>query len=311
MKRILVKIFNLLVKGKKSDSTFLHYHESAYGLLRAKLASLRSGLLLYAYDRAILGQHLKTLRKIKGSKSNIDALIVANGPSCNKLNFEAIREAQLAGLVEVFGVNNSILIGNKHKVHLDYLLLSDPLNKPDQNLAGSPQLHERIGEATKLLTPLNWHKSYSLKDCVNEECLHFIDSGRNQFSLSTDPTKLRTYPPMGSFKLLAIAKYFGYRNIFIIGLDNTFFKTVRLGPNKEILQDPFYYSADYALTSNDSHLFPDGISDYFHFVGQNFLTLKKYFNNPCFINLNQDSLIDAFDKVEDNCFASTWLLPTA
>ena len=193
MKNIFVKIFNSLVKGKKTDSTFLHYHDSAYGLLRAKLSSLRSGLFLYAYDRAILGQHLKTLRKIRGSKSNIDALIIANGPSCNKLNFDAIREAQLAGLVEVFGVNNSILIGNKHKVHLDYLLLSDPLDKPNQNVVGSPKLHERVSEATKLLTPLSWHKSHSLKDCANEECLHFVDSGHNQFSLNTDPTKLRTY----------------------------------------------------------------------------------------------------------------------
>jgi hypothetical protein len=310
MKKVFVKILNFLVKGKKTDSTFLHYHESAFGLLRAKLSSLRSGLLLYAYDRAILGQHLKTLREMRGSKSNIDALIVANGPSCNKLNFQAIREAQLAGLVEVFGVNNSILIGNKHKVHLDYLLISDPLDKPDQNLARSPQLHERVGEATKLLTPLNWHKSHSLKGCANEECLHFVDSGRNQFSLSTDPTKLRTYPSMGSFKLLAITRYFGYRKVYIIGLDNTFFRGVKLGSQKEIFEHSTHYKKAYSSVTDMSHHFPNGMSDYFHFISQNFFVLTKYFNDPRFVNLDSESLIDAFEFLQNNQEECTWVFST-
>ena len=226
------------------------------------------------------------------------------------MNFDAIREAQLAGLVEVFGVNNSILIGNKHKVHLDYLLLSDPLDKPNQNVVGSPKLHERVSEATKLLTPLSWHKSHSLKDCANEECLHFVDSGHNQFSLNTDPTKLRTYPSMGSFKLLAIARYFGYRKIYIIGLDNTFFQGVKLGSQKEIFERSTHYNEAYSSVTDMSHHFPNGMGDYFHFISQNFLALTKYFSDSRFINLDRASLIDAFEFIRDDQEECAWILST-
>ena len=298
MMGLIARIFNRITRGKNTDSTFLHHHESAYTLLLAKLSSLRVGIFLYAYDKLILGKHLKNLEYSKGTKSQIDALIIANGPSCNKLNLKVIKELQSKGQLEILGLNNSKLLAEDSVVKLDYLLLSDPMDAPKDESKERLLGIEESNPQTKLLTPLGWHKYSFLKDCKLSNCLHFIDSGRNQFTLQTSPVKLRSYPPMGIFKLLAIAKYFDYKTVYIIGLDLTFYKTVRLGANGEILQDPFYFKAGYGETSNDSHLFPSGMTDYFHFVSQNFLALRTYFNLPTFINLDVESMVDAFPKIE-------------
>jgi len=86
------KTFNFIVRGKKSNSTFLHYHSSAVELFLAKITTLRIGIILYLYDKVFLGKHLRNLKSQKGSKSHLDALVVANGPSCNRINFEFVRK---------------------------------------------------------------------------------------------------------------------------------------------------------------------------------------------------------------------------
>ncbi len=308
---LIKRTFNLIVRGKKSNSTFLHYHNSAFALFLAKISTLRIGIVLYLYDKVFLGKYLRNLELEKGSKSHLDALVIANGPSCNRINFEFIKEAQSRGEVEILGVNNSKLLDKESIVKLDYLLLSDPLDTPREENHGRLSTLENTNSSTILLTPIGWHKYNFFKKCKVNECLHFIDSGRNQFSKSTNPLKMRNYTPMGIFKLLAIAKFFGYKHVYIIGLDLTFFRSVRLGENKAILQDPNYFSSDYGVTTDDSHLFPDGMSDYFHFISQNFSSLRNYFKDSRFINLDKTTLVDAFDIIDSDSYASAWIADSA
>jgi len=304
---LVKRTFNFMVGGKKSNSTFLHYHNSAFALFLAKISTLRIGIILYLYDKVFLGKYLRNLELEKGSKSHLDALVVANGPSCNRINFEFVKEAQSKGEVEIFGINNSKLLDDESIIKLDYLLLSDPLDAPKEENRERLSNLENSNSCTRLLTPLGWHKYNFFKKCKVDECLHFVDSGRNQFSKSTNPLKMRNYPPMGIFKLLAITKFFGYRHVYIIGLDLTFFRSVRLGDNKAILQDPNYFSADYGVTTNDSHLFPDGMSDYFHFISQNFSALRLYFNDSRFINLDKTTLVDVFKVIDSDSDVALWV----
>jgi len=306
---LIVRTFNYLVRGKKTHSTFLHYHHSALALLSAKISSLRIGIVLYMYDKIILGRHLRNLKTEKGSKSHIDALVVANGPSCNRINFAKVKESQSKGEVEILGINNSKLLADDSIANLNYLLLSDPLDEPNEKTFERLRHLESSNPSTKLLTPVGWHKSDYFQHCQIDSCLHFVDSGRNQFSIGTNPLKMRTYPPMGIFKLLAITEYLGYKNVYIIGLDLTFFRSVRLGAHSEILQDPLHFKEDYGVATDDSHLFPDGMSDYFHFISQNFFSLKKYFSDSRYINLDKDTIVDAFETIHDQSKINLWLMP--
>jgi hypothetical protein len=98
--------------------------------------------------------------------------------------------------------------------------------------------------------------------------------------------------------------------IYIIGLDNTFFQGVKLGLHKEIFEYSTHYKEAYSSVTDMSHHFPNGLSDYFHFISQNFFALTKYFGDPCFVNLDSASLIDAFGFIQNNQEECAWILNT-
>jgi hypothetical protein len=113
---------------------------------------------------------------------------------------------------------------------------------------------------------------------------------------------------MSAFKLLSVVRFMGYRKIFVIGLDISFFQSVQVTQSGKIVQRSSHYKENYHEPEDMSHHFPNGIGDYFHFIAQNFLTLRKYFNDNRFINLDCDSLNDTFEKIQPEAEENIWLL---
>jgi hypothetical protein len=309
VKNSLLKAFNYLVAIDSKNSIFHHFPNTPMAYLSALVKTSLSGYLVYTVEILKHRGYLQGLRSLEGVKRGKFALVVANGPSCNKIDWRAIAESQAQGEIEIFGLNDSILLHNDTLAGLDFLLKSDPLDKlPLQKSFDQMISKNTVNFNAKLITPSNWHSPIFFKSCKRQECLHFVDVGRNHFRSTTNPLKLRTYPPMGSLKLLAIARFMGYEKIFVIGLDNTFFHNVKLDEDFNVIQGPIHYRIDYQDSRDMSHHFPNGIGDYFHFVSQNFLALKNYFDDEIFINLDIDSLNDTFRKVGEGESQYKWLL---
>lgn len=309
VKSFFIRIFNAIVRMDKKSSLFHHFPESPTKYLSAIMKSFISGYLIYAVELVRYRKHLNGLKSLKGSKKGKVALVVANGPSCNKINWSSVAKSQSDGELEILCLNDSIILSENSLAAADFLLKSDPLDKA-QLLKDFNEIISKNSAnlRTKLITPLNWHAPDSLNSCQSNTCLHLVDVGRNHFKSTTNPLKLRTYPSMGSFKLLSIARYLGYDTVFVIGLDNTFFKNVKVDHKSQIIQGSLHYKDNYLDPHNMSHHFPNGIGDYFHFVSQNFLSLKKYFNDDLFVNLDVDSLNDTFKKIQDGDNYYRWLL---
>jgi len=303
------KIFNNIVRIDSKSSIFHHFPKNPIEFLLAMIKTLLSGYLIYSVEMMKYGKYLKGLKSLEGTKSGKVALVVANGPSCNKIDWSSVSESQVNGNLEIFGLNDSFLLSENSLARVDYLLKSDPQDKSELLSSWDDIISRKPSNSdTKLITPLNWHSPESLSSCRSNSCLHLVDVGRNHFRATTNPLRLRTYPPMGSFKLLAIARHLGYEKVFVIGLDNTFFQNVTVDKDSRIIQGSIHYKLNYQESHSMSHHFPNGIADYFHFVSQNFLALRNYFNDELYINLDRDSLNDTFKKIQEDDIECNWVI---
>lgn len=309
MKAIFSRLFNSLVRLDSRASEFHHYRDPSIKSIGSRISSLRSSVLIYIVFRLKQGRLLSNLRDTQGSCSERTALIVANGPSCNLINWEEVKAYQKTKNLDIFCLNESILIDPTLDISPDYLLLSDPKDHVEHTQSsGAIWAFLRQNPNTSLIAPLEWHSPNLISACAQDACLHFVDTGRNYFSKSTNPLFIRTYPPMSIFKLLSVVKFMGYSKIFVIGLDISFFKSVQVTQNGRIIQESTHYKAGYHEPEDMSHHFPNGIGDYFHFIAQNFLTLRKYFDDQRFINLDRNSLNDTFERIKPEAEENIWLL---
>jgi hypothetical protein len=309
MKANFSRLFNLLVRLDSRASLFHHYQESSIKSIGSKISSLRSAVLIYIVLRLKLGSFLSNLRNAKGTCGKRTALVVANGPSCNLINWGEVKTYQETKNLDIFCLNESILIDPTLDIKPNYLLLSDPKDHVEHSHS-SGAIWEFLDQNpnTSLITPLDWHSPKLISVCAQDKCLHFVDTGRNYFSNSVNPLFIRTYPPMSIFKLLSVVKFMGYSKIFVIGLDISFFKSIQVTQSGGIIQKSNHYKDGYHEPEDMSHHFPNGIGDYFHFIAQNFLTLRKYFDDKRFINLDCDSLNDTFEKIKSEAEENIWLV---
>jgi hypothetical protein len=102
---------------------------------------------------------------------------------------------------------------------------------------------------------------------------------------------------MTSYKALAIAAFFKYHSIYLIGFDNNLFRSISTDEENRIIQGGNHAGkSNYQDVRNVSSFYPSGIGDYFYDVSYLFLRLRRCFSNLPIINLDKYSLVDAFSK---------------
>ena len=178
--------------------------------------------------------------------------------------------------------------------------MSDPQDHPiysDKKFENPIWKYLKENPNVEVISPTHWHNKIGQSSCAELSCLHFFDYGRNNFSRKTNPVLVPSFPSMTAFKALAIALYWKYEKVLVCGLDNTFYEGVYLSDDDRIFQKSVHYKMDYEPPVDMTKNFPDGMSDYFYFIFQNFLALKKYFSSNTVLNLNPNSIVDAFQKV--------------
>jgi hypothetical protein len=240
-------------------------------------------------------ESLENLKRLRNSKSGKYALVIANGPSAERIRPERINELQILGQLEVFVMNGFYKSGLNEKITPDNYVLSDPDHAPY-----SPNLFEGLWSfisdgSVKVFCPRTWNIDSEI--IAPDRVAHFEDRPLEIWSKNTNPTRPRGYPSMTAFKALAIANYMGFEKIFVIGLDNSMFLTLEVDVNNRILQGPNHAGASGGSSSYLlDDFFPGGISDYFYGLAHDSYQLKKLFKKYPITNLDGQSFTDAFRK---------------
>jgi hypothetical protein len=266
-------------------------------------------LIIYAgrtlFEAKLLNSAHRHTKKVKGTCGNKDALIIAGGPSVNRLNVQNVVNAQARGELDVFALNWYPLGKIAEQLKPDYFCLSDPINKPGSKKAFKGNNSEIIWDyldrspKTKLLLPHNWmNLSQAIK---NEVAIWLDDRELVGWSKSISPTKPRGYSSVTAHKTLACALFLGYQTIHLVGLDNSVFKNVVVNENNELgdQRSHFYDSESTPTLFHNESVYPFGMQDYLYNHSCLFLDLRKSFPIGSIINLDHHSMTDSFKKSEN------------
>jgi len=258
----------------------------------------------YIAESQKTSKRTKNLRELKDNFSSMNALMTANGPSFLKLNFQSLMESQNSGEIKVFGINYSPLFD--HGIRPDYVVLSDHYMHPRNYVETNIRFWKQINSCpeTILITPTNWCNGKYFSQCSTGKCLHFNDIGAEGLVRGINPLRPRGYLSVTALKALAISDFMGFKEIGVIGLDNTFYKGLKVTQDLEMVENAYHASNGQHFNSQLGDFWKLGVSDYFFFVSLNFYFLKKYFSKKRYVNLDRSSLVDAFTKIKiDSHFA--------
>jgi hypothetical protein len=250
---------------------------------------------------------LRGTRRSRRIHTDQEALVVGNGPSAGKLNWNKVAAEQKNGL-QVFTINYFPLSEASNICTPNYIVLSDPITKPNVvTNSRTQELWEKVRETpnTTLVVPISWFYLIQGDSELAERTLFFDDSGLEGWTKNISPTRARGYLPLTAYKALAFAGYLDFKRINIIGIDNSMFRTVAVDFENRIIQYPNHFFERGAVTTDISGAYPKGINDYFRDVSLCFGSLASYFVGLPIVNLDGESLVDCFPKDNSSLLLET------
>lgn len=226
---------------KYYQSAFRHEITSGLNLLTYKLLSTLLGATYTLKHIRTIYESKKRLNTIKTDirKKNKSAFVFANGPSLKNIDFSKINKMINSGDYDLIAVN-SFLSKSAEDILPTFAVFADNLHfsKSEQ----SSQYLEDVGickqHMINYFVPLQYFEKHNKNQIgYNSFC--------NIFSRNTT----NIYLPPGFYGLTAlhalrIAKYLGYRHIYICGFDNSYFKDYEVKQNGEmVIRHAHYYDS--------------------------------------------------------------------
>ena len=299
--------------GKSAESALLRLEAHSqlttnpqYSVTLLVLQKFR--ILLIYIARSILEwnalrQAHRCSRKAKGAYTNKDALIIAGGPSVNRLHVANVLAAQSSGKLDVFALNWFSLSDLAPTIVPDFFCLSDPITKPGSQSVFKSKRSEEIWHylesqpKIKLILPHNWMKYTKL--VKNKVEIWIDDRELVGWSRSNSVLKPRGYASVTAHKTIASAVFMGYRTIYLIGLDNSLFKFVEVDEENQIIETPAHsYDDVNSVDIRRQHLYPKGMQSLLYNYSLVFVDLKRSFKAANIFNIDKSSLTDAFPKID-------------
>ena len=252
----------------------------------------------------ILGwREISKLSSIKGSKADVRAIIIGNGPSQDLINPAALQKFKQNGndihVINYWNENTRL-----SSISPSYFITSDPNTlceskheTPDSDISKSNASLKRYllnDPSITIMAPI-WQIKY-LKDIFGmNRVMGFIDTEMRALSSNIDPRLPRGYLSMTLFKAVAIASHMGYKEIYLIGMDNTYPRDIYCDSNNHIFRRERHAgAADYLV--DITPLNPSmavQMQDIFNL----FSDLERCFTDLNVLNLDPYSLTDVFSKV--------------
>ena len=273
------------------------------------LLSLQKARVLFVYvARSILEwRHLRKAhqhsKKTRGAYAHKDALIIANGPSVNNLNIAKVLEAQTSGEIDVFALNWFPLSDLAKTLVPNFFCLSDPITNPrsqsvfKEKYSNELWVYLESHPKIKLILPHNWLKYDQL--VKNKVEIWIDDRELVGWSRSISVLKPRGYASVTAHKTIASAVFMGYRNIYLIGLDNSLFKFVEVDEENQIIETPAHsYDDANSVDIRRQHLYLKGMQSLLYNYSLVFVDLKRSFKAVNIFNIDKSSFTDAFPKID-------------
>ena len=261
-------------------------------------------ILKYLYETLYLFINkkisLKMLRKLKDTKKDKDILLIASGPSVDRIEINKLIKMQIVSSLDTLVMNWSILELKFKELVPTYIILSDPINIPTNKNARNIKLWRRIelliSKGTKVILPLNWSHKIDFEKFDTSKLVFFDDRSLYGLSNNISPTRPRGYPSLTAYKALSLAKFLNYRKIYLIGYDASLFTKVRITKNNILIQKGgYFYNRNKKIKAYENY-YKNGISEYFYDLSLQMSSIKRFYGRNIY-NLNIDSFIDTFKKI--------------
>ena len=260
-------------------------------LLFWHISSLLSCIKNYPIQVFKYFKYYKMTYNLKNTKINKKALVIGNGPSQGYLTDKELKRFQNEGN-EIICVNNF----KKYKGSApNWLVLSDPFTF--KNKLYSKKLTSRLKKnlSINILIPMVLVDEIK-KLNIKNKFYTFIDIELS-CSKNINPLFPRGYCSMTLFKALAISIFLGYKNIGIIGMDNTYPRQIYNNKNNKIV------THETSATSRERV----NIEPYSNVASCLERILKLFADLSCFpkkniFNLDPYSLTDRFKKITKKNF---------
>ena len=235
-------------------------------------------------------KYLKFTYGYKNSKIKKKALIFGNGPSNGYIESHEIKKFQNEGN-EAICINKVNLIG-----HIpNWMVFSDPWTFKNKLWSKKIINFLKKNPSIKIVIPTSL-KNDLKKLKIKNKFYVFIDIELTCFK-NINPLFPRGYCSMTLYKALAIALFFGYKKIGIIGMDNTYPRQIYNDKNNKIV------TCETSISSKEHLVYHRGDT-----VATTLDMYTRLFNDlSCFpkkniFNLDLYSLTDRFKKIDKNLF---------
>lgn len=271
-------------------------HHSVTRVIVTKIRVIVEWSLRRILELGIRRKALASLKSLKWSGTGREALVLANGPSLNRISLEEVAEAQKDS-VDVFVVNFFPISDGTNVLIPNFLVLSDPATRPTSEDGRSINLWKWIDlhREVKIICPSSWFRTLRNLEFDLAQFIFFDDSSLMSWSKNISPVRARSYLSLTAYKALAVAVYFNYSEIDIIGIDNNQFKELVVNERNRIIQGPNHFTK-YANDVDMTNRLPDGVADYFYDSSRAFSDLRKFSKAGIIWNLDPGSYVDAFPK---------------
>ena len=297
---------NELIKNKKIElevSYMKNYNRNNLINYLIKLILNVKEILKYIRTVSLNFNKIAELNKYKDTKKIKSCIVFGNGPSQGVISSEFLKKFKNEKNGELIVIN--FFTANKifEEILPDYIILSDP-DVINENL---DRKYEKINSKNiELMNYLDKHQSVKIfcpvdqsdrfiKKFNEDRLIFFIDNEFNLLSF-TDPRLPRGYSSNTILKALSICNFFGYKEKYLIGLDNTPMKNIFVDNKNHLI-----VKNDYAFREDEYHKqkIPSQMYNYLCSYQQLYRELYNIFSRYDFINLDKFSLVDCFKKIDD------------
>ena len=270
---------------------------SIFRLLKSHFFSVLSCIFHYTREVCKSWSFLRITSSLKGSAVGKRVLLIGNGPSQGYLTIQKLKKFILSG-GETICVNywqeNKLL--NEHIPN--WLVLSDPETFSERFLEAESLIkYLKINSSIKVVAPSSWVGAIKKLNLKNE-CYFFIDVELSVWK-NINPTYPRGYLSMTLYKGMAWAVHLGYKEIGVIGMDNTYPRNIYNDDNNKICNLELHAGIDDYIVDQSSLY--QNVASRLDDLARLFYHLE-YFPFEKIVNLDRYSLTDRFRKVDFNFF---------
>ena len=245
-------------------------------------------------------QALQPLAELAGSAAGKDVLVIGSGPSATAVTAREVAKRQKAGELIVVATNYFLSSPLATSITPDYLVWSDSVFSP-MNRQHNAKAWEALEShpSVTVVAPWTW-RSVITTMTLAERFVYFDNDTVEGWSSNVSPLKPRGYQGSTGVKALAVALHLSPKQVFVIGLDLSYFQQFSVDADNRVLRQPTHMKNTDSGVQDIGKDGVNGIADTLYSTANQFLALRTHFTGRNIINLDPHSLVDAFPKVTEH-----------